>query len=228
MMNEEKNTELCQKSQEQNTGGEGGTLPEDNPKNYVQAESFCEAETAADKKAPEAAGEDEAYDKKTRETQKKIKQLESELEGLKKRLEAAEAAMAAANDKYLRMLAEYENYRKRSVKEKESCYNDAFCDAAVSIILPVLDNLERARGYTDAEAVTKGIELIIKDIKATFEKLGISEIEAEGKKFDPNLHNAVLHVEDEKYGESEIAEVLQKGYIMGERVIRHAMVKVAN
>jgi molecular chaperone GrpE len=76
--------------------------------------------------------------------------------------------------------------------------------------------------------VTKGIELIIKDIKATFEKLGIAEIETEGKKFDPNLHNAVLHIEDEKYGEGEIVEVLQKGYIMGDRVIRYAMVKVAN
>ncbi|HOA85051.1 MAG: nucleotide exchange factor GrpE [Clostridiales bacterium] len=227
MMNEEKNTELSQMSPEQNTGGEGGTLPKDNPKKNVQAESSCQAEVPADEKAPEATGEDEPDDKQMREAQNKIKQLQSELEGLKKRLEATEAAMAAINDKYLRMLAEYENYRKRSAKEKESCYNDAFCDA-VSVILPVLDNLERARGYTDAEAVTKGIELILKDIKATFEKLGISEIEAEGKKFDPNLHNAVLHIEDEKYGEGEIVEVLQKGYIMGERVIRHAMVKVAN
>ena len=127
----------------------------------------------------------------------------------------------------MRMLAEYDNYRKRSIKEKKCCYNDAYCDA-VSLILPVLDNLERARGFSDVEAVTKGIEMIIKGIKETFEKLGITEIEVKGKKFDPNLHNAVLHIEDEKYGEGEIIEVLQKGYIMGERVLRYAMVKVAN
>ncbi len=226
MMNDERKTEFCELNpKEQNSGEKGGTPAANMPEGSPDAGPSCglapEEETVAggaredvDRELPRSAG-------------KKIKKLESELEGLKKQLEAAEAAAQAANDKYLRMVAEYKNFRKRSIKEKECCYNDAYCDA-VSLFLPVLDNLERARGYTDAGSVTKGIELIIKDIKATFEKLGIAEIETEGKKFDPNLHNAVLHIEDEKYGEGEIVEVLQKGYIMGDRVIRYAMVKVAN
>ena len=133
----------------------------------------------------------------------------------------------AAEDKYMRMIAEYDNFRKRSIKERESCYADAHADA-VKAVLPVLDNLERAAIYSDAEAVAKGLELTLKSFSETFSKLGICEIESLGKTFDPNVHNAVMHIEDDAYGENEIVEVLQKGYIKGDRVIRYAMVKVAN
>lgn len=174
-----------------------------------------------------AAENDTDEVRETRGEKKRVRKLESEIEALKKQLERAQSAADAANDKYMRMIAEYDNYRKRTAKEKENSYTDAYADAVVNI-LPVLDNLERASQYTDAEAVSKGISMTLKSFGETFEKLGIREIEAQGRTFDPNLHAAVMHVEDESYGENEIVEVLQKGYIKGDRVIRYAMVKVAN
>ena len=151
---------------------------------------------------------------------KKIKELEAKLEEATKKADEI-------NEKYLRMLAEYDNFRKRSTKERESVYGDAYTDA-LSAILPVLDNLERAEGCNDAEGLSKGLELTLKSFRETLEKAGVKEIEALGKTFDPNLHNAVFHVEDESYGESEIVEVLMKGYVKGDKVIRYSMVKVAN
>lgn len=151
---------------------------------------------------------------------KKIKELEEKLTEANKRADEL-------NEKYLRMLAEYDNFRKRSAKEREGVYGDAYTDA-LTAILPVLDNLERAEGCSDAEGLAKGLELTLKSFRETLEKMGIKEIEAVGKTFDPNYHNAVFHVEDENYGEGEIVEVLMKGYIKGDKVIRYAMVKVAN
>ena len=167
---------------------------------------------------------EEVKEEKTPKTEKgdkkKIKALEEELEVVKKQAEET-------NEKYLRMLAEYDNFRKRSAKERETIYGDAYTDALTSV-LPVLDNLERAEGCTDAEGLSKGLELTLKSFRETLEKMGVKEIEAMGKTFDPNLHNAVFHVDDESYGESEIIEVLMKGYIKGDKVIRYSMVKVAN
>ncbi|MBQ7294491.1 MAG: nucleotide exchange factor GrpE [Clostridia bacterium] len=151
---------------------------------------------------------------------KKMKALEAELEEVKKQAEET-------NEKYLRMLAEYDNFRKRSAKERESIYGDAYTDA-LTAILPVLDNLERAESCSDADGLSKGLELTLKSFRETLEKMGVKEIEAVGQTFDPNLHNAVFHVEDENYGENEIVEVLMKGYIKGDKVIRYSMVKVAN
>ena len=182
--------------------------------------------------AEQAAGADvgaagQECEKETKSDKKKVKKLESEIEALRRQLEKAEAKAAESDDKYMRMLAEYDNFRKRSIKERESCYADAHADA-VNAVLPVLDNLERAAMYSEAETVAKGLELTLKSFTETFERLGIREIESMGKTFDPNVHNAVMHVDDDAYGESEIVEVLQKGYIKGDRVIRYAMVKVAN
>ena len=134
---------------------------------------------------------------------------------------------AALNDKYLRMAAEYENFRKRSAKERESVYAEA-CADCISSLLPILDNLERAAQYKndDPTTVAKGLEMTLKSFYDTLAKLGVTEIPAET--FDPNVHNAVMHIEDDEHGESEIVEVLQKGFIKGEKVIRYAMVKVAN
>ena len=129
------------------------------------------------------------------------------------------------NDKYLRVVAEYDNFRKRSLKERDGIYADAYIDA-VKQLIPVIDNIERALEYANDEGTKKGIEMIISSVHATLEKMGVKEIET--KTFDPSLHNAVMHIDDEAFGENEIVEVFQKGYILGERVIRYAMVKVAN
>ena len=156
---------------------------------------------------------------------KKAKKAEAEIAAMQKKLDEAIEAQKACEDKYLRMMAEYDNFRKRSAKEKEGVYADAYSDC-IANLLPILDNLERASGSDNFEAVKKGLEMTVKAFSDALEKMGVSEIET--KTFDPNLHNAVMHVEDEAFGESEIVEVFQKGYAKGEKVIRYAMVKVAN
>lgn len=133
------------------------------------------------------------------------------------------------NDTYLRMLAEYDNYRKRTSKEKEGMFADGIVKA-VSSILPVIDNLERALVADSADAEFKnGVEMINKQFITSLESLGVKEIECMGASFDPKYHNAIMHIDDESYGENEVIEVFQKGYIYKEEtIIRHAVVKVAN
>ena len=172
---------------------------------------------------------DEKSEKKKSKKNSETEALKKELEKTKKELEEAKSSLEEKNNKYLTMLAEYDNFRKRSTLEKERTYSDAKSDALAQI-LPVIDNLERAASYGggNAENVAKGLEMTLRSFSEVLEKLGIKEIEALGKTFDPELHNAVFHVDDESYGEQEIIEVLQKGYIIGDRVLRYAMVKVAN
>ena len=142
--------------------------------------------------------------------------------------EAADEALKAEKDKYMRLLAEYDNFRKRSQKEKESLYTDIKADTLLKF-LPVYDNLERAlKAETADEAYKKGVEMTFNQLLDVFKKLGVEEIESVGKPFDPNLHNAVMHVEDEEKGENEIVEEFQKGFKVGDKVIRFSMVKVAN
>ena len=137
-------------------------------------------------------------------------------------------ALAAMNDKYLRLCAEYDNFRKRSQKEKDALYDDIKANTLKSF-LPVYDNLVRALNQpTEDEAYKKGVEMIMAQFRATMEKLGVTEMNCLGQKFDPAFHNAVMHVEDAEKGENEIVEVFQKGFMLGDRVIRFAMVKVAN
>ena len=131
-------------------------------------------------------------------------------------------------DKYLRLLAEYDNYRKRSQKEKENAWTTAKADT-IKELLPVYDNLERAlKQETADEAYAKGVQMTMQQLKTVLEKLGVEEITAQGEPFDPNVHNAVMHMEDDTLGENIVAEVFQAGFKMGEKIIRHAMVKVAN
>ena len=140
----------------------------------------------------------------------------------------AQEPQAAPDDRFLRLAAEYDNYRKRTAKEKEALWAQAKADTAVAF-LPVYDNLERAlKQETADEAYKKGVEMTMNQLKEVFSKLGITEIDALGKPFDPNLHNAIMHVEDENFGENTVAEVFQAGFMLGEKVIRFAMVKVAN
>ena len=142
--------------------------------------------------------------------------------------EAAVVEQVVPKDQFLRLAAEYDNYRKRTAKEKESLWTDAKADT-VQAFLPVYDNLERAlKQDTADEAYKKGVEMTMNQLREVFAKLGITEIEAQGKPFDPNLHNAVMHIEDENLGENIVAQVFQAGFMLGEKVIRFAMVQVAN
>lgn len=148
-----------------------------------------------------------------RKNKEEINKLTNEVETLKDRL--------------LRLTAEYENYRKRTAKEKEGIYADA-CTDVLKEVLPTLDNLERA--YTaegTVEDLKKGIDMTMKGLQSAFEKLGVEEIPVEDG-FDPNLHQAVMHIEDENLDKNVVAEVFMKGYKKGEKVIRHSVVKVAN
>ena len=129
------------------------------------------------------------------------------------------------NDKYLRVVAEYDNFRKRTLKERDGIYSDAYIDA-VKQILPIVDNMERAEAYMGDDGASEGVKMIMNAIHTAFEKMGVSEIET--KTFDPNYQNAVMHIDDEAAGENIIVEEFQKGYKIGDRVVRHSMVKVAN
>ena len=187
------------------------------------------SEVNADEKQASATGKEtvEASDKEQDkvDTSGETAQAEGKLT---EELAAREKELAELNDKYLRMAAEYDNFRRRSAKEREGIYADAVSDVVLAL-LPVLDNLERASKFgADTANVAKGVEMTIKTFGDALNKLGVKEIDAQGKTFDPNLHNAVMHVEDETHGEGEIMEVLQKGFIKGDKVIRYAMVTVAN
>ena len=183
---------------------------------------------AEEVKAPEAeeiateipAEEEVKEDNKKEKKNKKVRELEAKIEKL-------EAEGAEKDDKYLRLCAEYDNFRRRSQKEREGVYSDAYSDA-INALLPVLDNLGRAVGCEDPKALADGLALILKSFDEGLAKLGVEEIKALGETFDPERHYAVLHVEDESYGENEVVEVLQKGYTRGDKVIRYAVVKVAN
>lgn len=177
---------------------------EEKKKNEAEAEEIkAEAEVKEEK-------ESKKEDKKSVKAEKEIKALKDEL--------------AEANDKYLRLAAEYDNYRKRTAKEKSDAYNDAYIDA-VKAILPLADSLDKAIQFTPDD---EGIKAITKQLKDIFTKIGVSEIESDGKEFDPNLHNAIMHEENEELGENVVTQTFEKGYKLGEKIIRHAMVKVAN
>ena len=138
------------------------------------------------------------------------------------------AAETQESDRLLRLMAEFDNYKKRSAKERENIYTDVRVDT-VTKFLPVYDNLERAlRAETADEAYKKGVELTFHQLLEVFKSLGVTEIPAEGETFDPTVHNAVMHVEDESLGENVIVQELQKGFRLGDKVIRFSMVKVAN
>ncbi len=140
----------------------------------------------------------------------------------------AKAALAAKEDQLLRLAAEYDNFRRRSAKEKTDAYSKAKADAALAF-LPVYDNLERALNQgTEDTAFLKGVEMTMTQLLNVLASLDIKPIDALGKSFDPNFHNAVMHIEDENFGESTVAQVFQTGFTMGDKVIRFAMVQVAN
>ena len=181
------------------------------PEKEPQAAAAEEKELPPEDKKEEAKAETFTV---TREQMEKM-------EGLAKQL-------AEEHDQYLRLAAEYDNYRKRTAKEKESIYADAKLDT-VKPFLDVADNLDRAVSqFEEGDPHRQGMELICKQFAAVLEKLGVTEIPSLGQTFDPEKHNAVMHIDDENFGENTVAEVFQKGYQLGDKVVRFAMVKVAN
>ncbi|MBR7011156.1 MAG: nucleotide exchange factor GrpE [Oscillospiraceae bacterium] len=182
----------------------GQTVTEETASEVEEIKEEASAEETAEKEAPKA------------ETPK-----ESELE-------KAQKALAQEHDQYLRLAAEYDNFRKRSRKEKEALYTDVKAETAAKF-LPVFDDLERALANETAdEAYKKGVELIMAEFRKIMIGLGVEEFGEKGDAFDPNAHNAVMHVENEELGENVIAQVFQKGFRIGDKVIRHAVVQVAN
>lgn len=158
-----------------------------------------------------------------------LEKLKEQLEEATNQLEALKQEKEQQYDQYLRLAAEYDNYRKRTTKEKENLFDEARA-FTIAALLPVLDNLDRVKGVenTTLEDYKKGVEMIIAQLFEILKALGVEEIEALNKPFDPMLHEAVAHIEDENLGENTVVEVLQKGYRIGERVLRHSAVKVAN
>ena len=150
----------------------------------------------------------------------------------REQMEAAELAakqLASVTDQYTRLAAEYDNYRKRTAKEKETTYQDAKMDT-IQAFLAVYDNLERAvqAGGDEESPHKKGLEMIFNQYRDVLSKMGVTEMEALGQPFDPNRHNAVMHVDDDRYGENEVCDVFQAGFMLGDRVLRFAVVRVAN
>lgn len=184
-------------------------------------EEAPETETAPE---PQPEGEKTAKGKKKKEkggitfTREQVEQMELAVKQLE-----------STKDQFARLAAEYDNYRKRTAKEKETLYQDAKADT-IREFLAVYDNLERAAAAPGGEddPHKKGLEMIFTQYKELLKKLGVAEIEAQGQPFDPERHEAVMHVDDENLGENEVAQVFQAGFILGDRVIRHAVVQVAN
>ena len=175
----------------------------------------------------EEAVEEELKEELAAEKKKEKKSSKKDAEkALLDEIEKLKEEIREKDDRFLRMAAEYDNFRRRSREEKDATYEVALSDT-VSEFLAITDNLERAALYDDAEKVKDGLVMIAKSVESVFTKLGIEAVGAVGEKFNPNLHNAVMHVDDDSFGENEIVEVFQKGYKKGGRIIRFAMVKTA-
>ena len=193
---------------------------------------------AAEEQEPQQAENTEEQTAQTPETEekskggKKKKEKEKTYTLTQQQMGAAELAakqLESVKDQFVRLTAEYDNYRKRTTKEKDALYQDAKADT-IKAFLAVYDNLERAVAAPGDEESPhkKGLEMIFHQYQDILKKLGVTEIEAQGQPFDPEKHNAVMHIEDETYGESVVAQVFQAGFMLGDKVIRHAIVQVAN
>ena len=179
------------------------------------------------KVSPEDEVKAESPETDSPEAETKKAKKKNEKKDLAAEVARLEGELAEQQDKYLRMAAEYDNFRRRSREEREGVYEGALGDT-VAELLPIIDNLDRAALYDDGEKVKDGLVMIAKSVEQVFAKLGVESFGAVGETFDPNIHNAVLHVEDDSLGEGEIVEVFQKGYRKGKHIIRFAMVKTAN
>jgi len=197
-------------------------------KNDVPAEEAENENSAAEDKETAEAAKEEPVDSTLEEPGEILRKGASNKKDKKKDERTEDQkALDELNDRFLRMAAEYDNYRKRTQKEREAAYTDAAADV-IKEILPVIDTLERAAQFGDGDKLSEGVNMTLKMFEEVLAKLGVEEIKAKGEQFDPELHNAVMHGEDENFGENTVAEVFQKGYKKGDKVIRYAMVKVVN
>lgn len=194
----------------------------------AQAEAVQADTPGTDEKPKQPSDLDilKAYLAQTIEELKKTKQENDELRTRGQRLDSQ---VDSLRGKLESVVAEYDNFRRRTAEEKEALSGEAKAKA-VAALLPALDNLERAMPYaaSNPESFEKGVEMTLRQMTETFRTLGVTEIEAQGAEFNPELHEAVMHVEDENVGEGIVTEVFQKGYMLGNKVIRHSVVKVAN
>ncbi|MCI2055666.1 MAG: nucleotide exchange factor GrpE [Oscillibacter sp.] len=204
-----------------------------NPENQpVNGETQAGSEAAAAEKEAKKAAESSEKSEKAEKGKKESKKKEKTFTLTREQMESAELAakqLEAVKDQYTRLTAEYDNYRKRTAKEKEGIYQDAKIDT-IKEFLAVYDNLERALA-TDADLESphrKGLEMIFNQYKEILKKLGVTEMDAKGQPFDPNQHNAVMHIDDESLGENVVADVFQAGFMLGDKVLRFATVRVAN
>ena len=186
------------------------------------------APAAEDVKADTAAKTEETEEAPVKKAVKKEAKKEKEPKEKKETKKEVEADLAAEKDKYLRLLAEYDNYRRRSTREREAIYADVRCDT-LKKFLPVYDSLSRALAQTPADdPARKGLEGIMNQYNTALNQLGVTAIEAVGQPFDANRHNAVMLSEDVAYGEGVVVEEFEKGFCIGDRVLRYSVVKVAN
>ena len=190
-----------------------------------------EAKEAPREEAPPAEEAPETAEK-AEKAAKGRKKKEKTYTLTREQMEAAELAakqLESVKDQFVRLTAEYDNYRKRTAKEKDSLYQDAKADT-IKEFLAVYDNLERAvaTGGDEDSPHKKGLEMIFHQYQEILKKLGVTEIEAQGAPFDPERHNAVMHIDDENLGENVVSQVFQAGFMLGDKVIRHAIVQVAN
>ena len=197
------------------------------------------SEETSEKSSEEATDEAEAAGEETEEVSEEAADGEDEKEakpkkklfgGKEKKKDKLQEQIDELKDKNMRQMAEFENFRKRTEKEKQAMFETG-ARSVIEKLLPVVDNFERGLGALKEEekgAFSEGMEMIYKQLMSELEKLEVKPIDAVGKEFDPNLHNAVMHVDDEELGENVVVEELQKGYMYRETVVRHSMVKVAN
>ena len=191
-------------------------------------EETPEVQTDPKEDAPQTEEAEQTAEKAAKGKKKKEKGYTFTREQVEQ-MELAAKQMESVKDQFVRQTAEYENYRKRTTKEKENIYQDAKADT-IKEFLAVYDNLERAAASEGGEDSPhkKGLEMIFQQVKDILKKLGVTEIEAAGKPFDPEKMNAVMHIDDENFGENEVAQVFQAGFELNGKVIRHAIVQVAN
>lgn len=202
--------------------------PEDAAEEEIQeGEAPVDQETDQPEDSPETEETERSGEEDGEEPPEELSDGEK-LEKLQTEYDTLRSSYDALTNKFLQLTIEYENFRKRSQREKESVYPEAVA-ATVEKFLPVVDNFERAMACeTQDKEYKKGVDLIYSALMGTLQKLQVEAYGEIGEQFQPELHNAVMHIEDESLGESVISQVFEKGYRIGERVIRHAMVQVAN
>ncbi len=162
------------------------------------------------------------------DTEQDATEIQDTLDKTEEKLAEAESKLAEADEKYIRLCAEYDNYRKRTSREKLDIFSDSTIKCVAEII-PVIDNFERAiEAECTDESFKNGMQMIYNQLLDTLKKIGVTEMDALGAEFNPNIHNAIKQTEDENFGENTVCEVFQKGYMLNEKVIRHAVVAVAN